>query len=282
MFQGLAEEARQEAGVEVPTASSTSQPERGNKGAAAFVPLGRAAASSGSSKADIKAAAAAAASRATRLRKPKTLSPEDEDIWELFTDFDIDGNGLVDVRELQEALTRMGLPSSPQYVVQMMGQFDIAGTGYISWEGFRETIHRRDQQVEAAFRSFDLDGNGEISGAELGRCMSLAGIPSTGRDIRRMLQIMDKDGNKKISYDEFRRFACFVPSIYKTERDSIAGWLRSAPTLAPPVTEGGRPRMRSSSIATDPLQQFVAFDLLLRASMAGSLAFMILVAVRQD
>ena len=58
----------------------------------------------------------------------------------------------------------------------------------------------------------------------------------------------------------------------------MVGWLRSAPSVAKAV----RRQQEVVNPITDPRQQFAVFDLLLRTSMAGSLAFMVLVAMTQD
>lgn len=70
---------------------------------------------------------------------------------------------------------------------------------------------------------------------------------------------------------------CLAPQAEASGPVMMAGWLRSAPAVAKAVR-----RQREPHPVTDPRQQFAVFDLLLRASMAGSLAFMILVAMTQD
>ena len=132
------------------------------------------------------------------------------------------------------------------------------------------------------------------------------------------MEVLGKGAGDSITYPEFRRWACLCPSwqVWGNSVDHsygshahyhvmlmnhdwvalgpsthsclapqveggsplmMAGWLRSAPAVAKAVRRRQEPHP-----VTDPRQQFAVFDLLLRASMAGSLAFMILVAMTQD
>lgn len=57
---------------------------------------------------------------------------------------------------------------------------------------------------------------------------------------------------------------------------SYAGWLFTAPTVNAAATR------RRPNIISDPLQHFMAFDLLIRTCMAGSLALMVVMAIKLD
>ena len=61
-------------------------------------------------------------------------------------------------------------------------------------------------------RAFDIDGNGEINASELGRAMSSAGLPTTARDIRKVMEVLGKTTDDTITYTEFRRWACLCPT----------------------------------------------------------------------
>jgi Ca2+-binding EF-hand superfamily protein len=213
-------------------------------------------------------------------KKPKDLSAADEPIWNLFQELDVDGNGTIDEAEIIVGLEKMGLPSSPQAIVQLMGQFDTDGSGTISWGDFRTCVWRREDDIRAAFKSFDLDGNGEITGSELSKAMSQAGLPTTGKECSRMLKLLDKNSNSSVNYDEFRRFACLVPAIYKSESDNIRGWLA---TNAKKRAFSKR-TLQKVETHNDTAGQFVfvAFDLALRASLAIALASAALYVANSD
>lgn len=214
-----------------------------------------------------------------RPQKPKDLSSADEPIWSLFQELDADGNGTIDEAEISFGLEKMGLPSSPQAIVQLMGQFDVDGSGTISWNDFRTCVKRREDDIRAAFKTFDLDGNGEITGSELSKAMAAAGLPVTGRDVSRMMRILDKNESSSVNYDEFRRFACLVPSIYSTEGDNIRGWLATNAKR-----RASRKAQQKVEVHNDTAGQFVfvAFDLALRTSLCIALASAALYVANSD
>lgn len=48
---------------------------------------------------------------------PKLLTKEDEDLWAVFEEFNVKHDGYIDGQELQAALAKLGLPSTPEWVV---------------------------------------------------------------------------------------------------------------------------------------------------------------------
>ncbi len=253
----------------------------GGQAAAAPPPDASASPAAGSSGAE--AVRKSATSKRKPLKKPK-ISKDDQPLWDLFQEMDTNGDGTVDVSEMRTALARLGLPCSPAYVDQMMRRFNTEGgdsNDSVTWDNFKHYVSDREKQVAAAFSMFDVDGGGTIDASELGKVMAQAGLPTTGRDIRKVMDILDKDHDGTITYEEFRRWACMVPAgeLGGGGTALYAGWLRGAPTVTKQVAAARRPR---TNIMTDPRQQFMAFDLLLRTCMAGTLAFLVLVALRQD
>lgn len=91
------------------------------------------------------------------------------------------------------------------------------------------------------------------------------------------MEVLGKTPSETITYDEFRRWACLAPTWPNSGELMMVGWLRGSASVAKAVRRGG-----GVNPITDPRQQFAVFDLMLRASMAGTLAFMVLVAMTQD
>mmetsp|Transcript_22082 Transcript_22082/g.37757 ORF Transcript_22082/g.37757 Transcript_22082/m.37757 type:complete len:95 (+) Transcript_22082:59-343(+) len=87
-----------------------------------------------------------------------------------------------------------------------MEDADVNGDGTIDYEEFlAATISagkiERDEHLKMAFEHFDLDGNGQISHAELTQCLSNLGIKDN--QIQEIITEVDKDGNGEIDYLEF-------------------------------------------------------------------------------
>mmetsp|Transcript_19590 Transcript_19590/g.42503 ORF Transcript_19590/g.42503 Transcript_19590/m.42503 type:complete len:412 (+) Transcript_19590:207-1442(+) len=215
------------------------------------------------------------------ISKPKPIAAEDKPLWDMFQEMDANNDGTVDIYELNSALARLGIPCSPLYMLSVMKQHEANERETISWEEFRHYVHLRDREIEAAFKEFDSDNNGEISAREIGQVMSAAGLPTTGKDIRRLMELLDKDHNDTVSYEEFRRFACMLPS-WQVEggRSSLmyAGWMHSTSASA---TAAAVSRRRAAAAVNDPLKHFVVFDIMLRGSLAASLAVMVVMMLNQ-
>jgi len=259
------------------------------------------------------AAAAPAGPAAPHRKPPKGLPSKDLPLWHMFQSMDHNGDGTLDGRELQRALHDMGLPCSPNYVAEMMlscADEDVAvpeprrrwrwfwralpatakphasedaepaaddaresGAAAVTWPQFRAHATRRDSQIASAFKTFDLDGNGYISARELGRAMALAGLPTTGEDLMRIMDMLDKDQSDSISYDEFRSFACLVPD-WQGGHATLQAFMHTMPKTA----KTGKAREKA---AQNPLQPYVVYDLMLRMSMAAGLAIIALAAIRE-
>ena len=55
--------------------------------------------------------------------------PKDDTIQQIFSHYDNDGNGGLDVRELGQALRELGLAPAPDQVHDLLKRFDMEGTG---------------------------------------------------------------------------------------------------------------------------------------------------------
>ncbi|KAJ8567417.1 hypothetical protein K7X08_019625 [Anisodus acutangulus] len=59
---------------------------------------------------------------------------------------------------------------------------------------------------EKVFKSFDLNGDGKISSAELGETLKMLGSV-TSEEVQYMMAELDTDGDGCISFEEFEEFA---------------------------------------------------------------------------
>ncbi|XP_027333653.1 polcalcin Ole e 3 [Abrus precatorius] len=59
---------------------------------------------------------------------------------------------------------------------------------------------------ERIFKSFDANGDGQISSSELGEALKTLGSV-TAEEVQRMMEEIDTDGDGYISYEEFTEFA---------------------------------------------------------------------------
>lgn len=64
------------------------------------------------------------------------------------------------------------------------------------------TAHRA-ARLKACFRSFDKNGDGTISAADMKAVYAEAGRSLTEDELKRLMAKIDKDGSGTISYEEF-------------------------------------------------------------------------------
>ena len=92
----------------------------------------------------------------------------------------------------------------------LVNEVDIDGNGTIELDEFIEMMRRpvpendTDEELRAAFRAFDADGNGYISHAELKAVMQSLGEGLTDAEIMEMIIEADLNGDGLIDFEEFK------------------------------------------------------------------------------
>merc|ERR1719473_1672104 len=129
-----------------------------------------------------------------------------KDLRDMFYSLDKDGDGTISVQEMKEGIekSKIEIPSDLQ---KIMEQVDSDGSGVIDYTEFlAATLDKRHYIQEdvcwAAFRVFDLDGNGKITKDELATVLgsnqteTIEGVLGMEREeIERIVQEVDQDGD---------------------------------------------------------------------------------------
>merc|ERR1712060_664618 len=96
-------------------------------------------------------------------------------------------------------------------ILDMIAEADTNGSGTIDFAEFLNLIARKikdgdaEEELRAAFRVFDRDGNGLISASELRHVMTHLGEKLSEEEVDIMIQEADVDMNGQINYEEFVR-----------------------------------------------------------------------------
>jgi calcium-dependent protein kinase len=148
------------------------------------------------------------------------LPPEEiRGLREMFEAIDADKSGTITADELRAALERKGAGGSiPHEELERLAQVvDSDSSGTICYEEWlAATLHQgRLEQGDAllkAFNTFDKDGSGYLNVDELRAALRSAEGPAKKRgqaaaedeaELRTVLQECDKDGDGRVSYQEF-------------------------------------------------------------------------------
>ncbi|CAF2750824.1 unnamed protein product [Rotaria sp. Silwood2] len=155
----------------------------------------------------------------------KLNSNQLQELRQAFDLFDTDSSGSISINELKQVLHALGVSLSEQEIRQMFSAIDADKNGLlldeinndfidfyigrIEFDEFAEivadTYFKKFSRAEIleAFRRFDHNHDGFIEADELKIILDQLGRHFSNEEIRRMIAQIDRDGNGKISIEEF-------------------------------------------------------------------------------
>ncbi len=130
-------------------------------------------------------------------------------VEELFSWLDADGDGQIDVVELQAGLQALGLGIDAEEARQLVAVLDRGGTGRFDLPTFRrfargelpafDTLRDPDAELRATFRVLDRDGDGYLSTEDVACAEDI-----DRSEAREIVAAADIDGDGRLSFREFR------------------------------------------------------------------------------
>ena len=126
------------------------------------------------------------------------------DVEILFNTWDTDGGGSLAYKELKRILTGQHLPKKKNLV--------LSGEGPMS-DQLADALKSQATRVMDLFRSWDQDGDGEVSRKEFHRAVPALGLEVPKADIDALFNAWDKDGGGNLSYKELKKILSGPPSV---------------------------------------------------------------------
>ena len=149
----------------------------------------------------------------SRRKIKRSLTDKTEELMaefkEAFSLFDKDGDGTITTEELGTVMRSLGQNPSEAELQDMINEGDADGDGTIDFPEFLAMMALKvkdtdaEQEIRAAFRVFDKDGNGFISAEELMHVMNNLGEKLTDEEVGEMIREADVDGDGQVNYEEF-------------------------------------------------------------------------------
>ncbi|XP_050224432.1 probable calcium-binding protein CML16 [Mercurialis annua] len=138
-------------------------------------------------------------------------SDQIKQLKDIFMRFDMDSDGSLTQLELAALLRSLGLKPTGDQLQALLSNMDSNGNGYVEFDelvsailpDMNEDVLINQEQLLEVFRSFDRDGNGFITAAELAGSMAKMGHPLTYKELSEMMREADTNGDGVISFHEF-------------------------------------------------------------------------------
>ncbi|NWX27899.1 CABP4 protein, partial [Notiomystis cincta] len=149
----------------------------------------------------------------TIFGKERELSPEElDELLDAFKEFDTDQDGYISYKDLGECMRTLGYMPTEMELIEISQHIKMRMGGRVDFEDFvqmmgpklrEETAHMVGiKELKIAFREFDMNGDGEISTAEMREAIAaLLGEQLKAQEVDEILQDVDLNGDGHVDFD---------------------------------------------------------------------------------
>jgi Ca2+-binding EF-hand superfamily protein len=145
------------------------------------------------------------------VQERRTLTDHQiEEARSAFNLFDTSGTGVIEQKELKIALMCLGFEkTTKEEIRRLVSELDSANPSTIEFNDFlkiiRELLPTRNprEELEEAFKLFDIDGTGRITFKNLKDVVTSMGEQLTEQEIIEIITEADKRGEGDITLEEF-------------------------------------------------------------------------------
>ncbi|XP_043819932.1 calcium-binding mitochondrial carrier protein SCaMC-1-like isoform X7 [Dromiciops gliroides] len=130
----------------------------------------------------------------------------------LFVQLDRNGDGRVDITELQEGLGKMGISLGKEAQQDFLKVSDANHDEQLDFEEFMQYLKDHEKKMKLAFNSLDKNQDGMIEASEIIQSLKILGIDISERQAEKILQSIDTDGTMSVDWNEWRDYFLFNPA----------------------------------------------------------------------
>uniref|UniRef100_A0A8C6Z0F2 Calcium binding protein 4 n=1 Tax=Nothoprocta perdicaria TaxID=30464 RepID=A0A8C6Z0F2_NOTPE len=147
----------------------------------------------------------------------RELSPEElDELLDAFKEFDTDQDGFISYKDLGACMRTLGYMPTEMELIEISQHIKMRMGGRVDFEDFvqmmgpklrEETAHMVGvRELKIAFREFDVNGDGEISGAEMREAIAaLLGEQLKAQEVDEILRDVDLNGDGRVDFDDVRQ-----------------------------------------------------------------------------
>ena len=165
---------------------------------------------------------------------------------DLFREWDVNGNGLIDKMELRDAVKALGYDQPNTIVDAVFAEYDTDGSGemaYIEYLRYslRDALMRSVHRVMTLFKQWDHDGSGSVDKTEFRKAIKELGFDAPVEALDEIFNEMDADQGGCVDFKELNKVLRQGASIIlkkslqkgaagKISRSAAALWVARAMT----------------------------------------------------
>ncbi|VDO99385.1 unnamed protein product [Soboliphyme baturini] len=123
---------------------------------------------------------------------------------------DKNDDGVISASEVASVMRFLGYKPTDDEIRNIIAKIDQDGNGTIEFDEFVPLMSRHSKKADKendlfiTFKVFDRNGDGYITKEELRHVMESLGEELTDEEMDMMLKAADKDGDNRVSFDEFK------------------------------------------------------------------------------
>lgn len=129
----------------------------------------------------------------------------------LFRALDRNGDGVVDIGELQQGLQSLGIPLGQAAEEKIFTTGDVNKDGKLDFEEFMKYLKDHEKKMKLAFKSLDKNNDGKIEPSEIVQSLQMLGLNISEKQAELILQSIDSDGTMTVDWNEWRDYFLFNP-----------------------------------------------------------------------
>uniref|UniRef100_H2ZCF7 EF-hand domain-containing protein n=1 Tax=Ciona savignyi TaxID=51511 RepID=H2ZCF7_CIOSA len=154
---------------------------------------------------------------------PQSICPQKEAYYrQIFEKLDVDKDGRVDVRELKEAYTNMGLLQVPGQAEKFVSASDSNKDGELDVAEFVRYLHEHEMKLKLMFKRLDSDKDGRLTSNEIEEALRSVGFDVSKEEAKQITRRIDKDGTSTIDINEWVEHHLLHPSA--DLKDIVSYW----------------------------------------------------------
>ena len=142
----------------------------------------------------------------------KHVAEDHERLDNLFNSLDYNGDGFIDESELIRYMTAFygeDEHNLEEEAKAIIARGDIKKDGKLDYQEFMLFMLEHERNLWEHFVGLDHDGSGDVCHSELMAYCKESGLDIPQEKLTELIKRLDKDGNLRISWDEFREFNQF-------------------------------------------------------------------------